>query len=235
MVEQRSVRTIMFDAVGTLLFAKPNVVDVYHGLGATHGSRVTRDRVGDRFRTAVDLFHRRPGQGQLPMATSQYDEYRRWQSIVAYVFLDLSDTSDLFEALWNHFSKPEHWSVYDDVPATLQTLRDRGFQLGIASNFDRRLEQIAEQLKLQIPDEFVFHSAGLGVRKPAKDFFRRIERACDLLSHQLLLVGDSREVDYLAAEQAGWQAVWLRRGSGDDLESGQISDLHQLSEVIAAC
>ena len=149
-VEQRAVRAIMFDAVGTLIFANPNVVDVYHGLGAAHGSGLTPKRVGDRFQAAVDLFHRLPTQEDSPWATSQDQEFQRWQAIVADVFVDLSDTSKLFEALWTHFAEPENWSVYADVHATLKKLRDRGFQLGIASNFDRRLEPIVEQLKLEI-------------------------------------------------------------------------------------
>ena len=230
----RSIRAVLFDAVGTLIYGDPGVIDVYFRLGATHGSRLPVEVVGRRFLAALDAFHPRPAGGDVPLVTSQEKEYQRWQAIVADVFTDLPDTLPLFNELWIHFAQPESWRVYEDVQSTLEKLSEEGLQCSVASNFDERLDGIARHIFPTTQVRHVFHSAGLGVRKPSVGFFRRIEHAISLAPHQLMLVGDSHEMDYQAAKQAGWNAIWLRRGEAE-LDSDQVSDLRQLADLIAAC
>ena len=86
--------------------------------------------------------------------------------------------------------------------------------LGVASNFDSRLQTICDALPplANCPQRFI--SSQIGFRKPATAFFRALEQQLGLQPAQILLVGDDLDNDYRGARQAGWHAVLLtRRGS----------------------
>src|SRR5437899_13853 len=131
------IRWILFDAVGTLIFPSPPVADVYYAAASRFGSRLTVAEIQQRFSIALEK-HFAGG-----CATSEPNERHRWRSIVGDVITDIPLGVDaVFEDLWQHFADPQHWRLYDDVAPTLTGLSRRGFQLGIASNFDGRLKNI---------------------------------------------------------------------------------------------
>ena len=47
-----------------------------------------------------------------------------------------------------------------------------------------------------------------GARKPQKAFFQALEHKLGLPGSELVMVGDSYEVDIFGAVLAGWRAVW---------------------------
>ncbi|HEV3344531.1 MAG TPA: HAD family hydrolase, partial [Pirellulales bacterium] len=77
--------------------------------------------------------------------------------------------------------------------------------------------------------DYVFVSSELGVRKPSPDFFSQIAKALHVAAERILLVGDDRSNDYLAARAAGWQAVFLDR----DGERGGEDTIRSLAELPA--
>jgi putative hydrolase of the HAD superfamily len=83
--------------------------------------------------------------------------------------------------------------------------------LGVASNFDDRLDQICQALPPLTRCRHRFVSSRIGWRKPTLDFFAAIAAQFDLAPEQMLLVGDDLENDYLAARAAGWHAVLVDR------------------------
>jgi putative hydrolase of the HAD superfamily len=201
---------ILFDAVGTLIFPRPDVAEAYQAAGKRFGSRLESDEIRWRFREAFARQEQRDAAGSPVHATDETRERQRWRTIVGEVFADVSDAEGLFEALWEHFAQPQHWQVYDDVADCLAELRSCGCRLGIASNFDDRLDAICQsQPVLHLLPRFV--SSRIGHKKPSPEFFRAIERILDLPPERILLVGDDLENDFLAARRAGWQAVSLDR------------------------
>jgi putative hydrolase of the HAD superfamily len=205
------VRAVLFDAVGTLLTPQPSVAEAYLAAGRRFGSRLEIGEVRARFREAFRR-QERLDAADSNGATSQDRERRRWQAIVAEVFDDVEQPEQLFEALWRHFARAEHWRLFDDVPRACQRLEEAGLLVGIASNFDARLESIVADMPRLTPcRERVFVSSRLGCRKPCVEFFRAIERSMGLRAEQLLLVGDDLDNDYCGARAADWQAVLLVR------------------------
>lgn len=88
-----------------------------------------------------------------------------------------------------------------------------GLGLGIISNWDAQLRPLLHRLKLDRYFDAIFVSGEIGAPKPARKVF---EQACLGLGSEpgkTLHVGDSRQMDWLGARQAGLQALWLRRGS----------------------
>jgi len=222
-----SVRCCLFDAVGTLIRPRPPVGVAYHEAARRYGCSLSGEEIGARFRLA---FRRQESLDAAANggATDEARERRRWQTIVAEVFDDLADTTALFDDLWSHFADPRHWRLFDDVAETWRALAAKGIRLGVASNFDARLRGVCAGLPPLDRCSSLFVSSELGVRKPSPDFFRRIERALGLPSEQIALVGDDWNNDYLAAQAAGWRAIYLDRGSQPPATAGPIQSLRAL-------
>lgn len=221
------LQAILFDAVGTLFRAEPEIATVYTSAGAAFGLQLTREQVSSRFREAYRQVFA-PHDIQQRSADHQHDR-RRWQAVVQQVFRELEDTEPLFQTLWNHFASPTAWQLFADVPAAWQEVRRRGLLVGIASNYDHRLLEVIAGHALLADCPHLFHSAGLGHAKPAPRFFREIEQKLQLPPREILLVGDDWENDYQGAIGAGWQAVYLDR-SGKSERNEAIRGLDQLGE-----
>jgi putative hydrolase of the HAD superfamily len=231
----RPVKAVLFDAVGTMLYADPPVAVTYHEAGRRFGSCVKQAEVERRFalafaaQEAIDL---QANAGR----TDEARERRRWQSIVAEVFADMAprQLGPLFETLWKHFAEPNHWALFDDVPPTWRVLEGRGLRLGLASNFDARLEAICQGHTPLAGCRDVFISSRLGWRKPWPEFFAAIERELGLAPGEILLVGDSLEHDYRPALLAGWQAILLRRDAKPLKQDREdIVAIRRLTELVA--
>lgn len=225
------IRCVLFDAVGTLIYPHPSVAEAYQAVASRHGSSLSEALILDRFRGAfrrLEIIDAGPN-GCL---TDEARELRRWKAIVADTLHDVRDAAAAFEELWRHFSLPDSWRLYDDVADTWRKLTAMGLRLGIASNFDGRLHGVCHGLPPLDDCRDIFVSSELGVRKPAADFFRRLEKRLQLGPRQIVLVGDDLENDYHAARQAGWQAVFLDRCGEADAPSESIRSLGQLPDRI---
>jgi putative hydrolase of the HAD superfamily len=202
---------VLFDAVGTLIAPSPEVAAAYHAAGRRFGSQRTIEDIAARFGEAFARQEALDQQASCPHETSEEREQQRWRSIVAEVFTDVADSAGLFGHLWDHFARPAHWRVFDDVADCFCRLRAAGYEVGIASNFDARLELLCAGLPELASCRWKFVSSKLGYKKPSPHFFRGVESALGLAPQQIMLVGDDLENDYLAAGRAGWPAVLLCR------------------------
>jgi putative hydrolase of the HAD superfamily len=221
------VRCILFDAVGTLIYADPPVPVAYAAAASEFSLALHEAAVERRFVQAFRKHYAHPAVDD-DCTTSEEIERNRWRAIVNEVFHELAPCDALFERLWNHFAQPASWRLYDDAAVCLCQLGDRDLSLGVASNFDQRLHKICRGLPPLDRCEHYFVSSQIGFRKPARKFFRAIERATGLAPQELMLVGDNWEADYLAATSAGWHAVHLNRDS-DLATPSSIRSLADLS------
>lgn len=224
---------VLLDAVGTVIRPQPSVAAAYHAIGLAHGAHVSQPEIERRFREAIgrhsvrnfarSLATHDSTSGPAPsdetlLATDPHNERQRWRAIVAHVFDDHSDVIEsIFHDLWQHFAQPESWRPLDDVAPLVRELKRRGYEVGIASNFDDRLLPIIEHYfsQFELP---VYVSSDLGSVKPSRRFFTEIEARTGLSAEELFLVGDDPENDYHAPQAAGWRACLVDRNppkSGD--------------------
>jgi putative hydrolase of the HAD superfamily len=237
-VTPQTIRAVLFDAVGTLIYPDPPVAEVYWRIGQRLGSQQTVAEVGRRFGDAFSRLATPPPAcadnfEQESLVTSEGHERRRWQQIVGDVFQGLpANNGDLFQQLWEHFSSADNWALFDDVAETWQALARRGLTLGIASNFDDRLTGICRSLPPLATCTHVFRSAEIGFSKPHPQFFHTVAKRLQLSPQQILLVGDSVPNDVSGARAAGWQAIRLDRHD-DATDPMSISRLTQLIDLLA--
>lgn len=199
---------VAIDAVGTLIFPDPPVAEVYARVGRRYGSQLTEQQVRVRFHEAF----RAECQGAAD--TSEEEERERWRRIVRRVF-GLKDIQPCFEELFAHFGRAESWRCFPDVAGTLGELSKRGYDLAIASNFDRRLHAICDgHAELRSFSARVI-SSEVGTFKPQQKFYQALLDQSGYQRHEVLMVGDDWDNDIWGALEIGMPAIFLDRSQAE--------------------
>ena len=108
--------------------------------------------------------------------------------------------------------------VYADVRPCLASLRERRYFVGIAGNQGSRLEDDVRSFQLDV--DLLTSSVGLGVRKPAVEFFERLVATTPFAPQECAYVGDRVDFDIRPARAAGLATVHVRRGPWGMLQAG---------------
>jgi putative hydrolase of the HAD superfamily len=204
-VPLRGVRAIFFDAVGTLIHADPSAVQVYADAGRRFGSRHNQADIARRFQFAFQ--QEETIDRTLGLRTSEEREWHRWRAIVAHVLDDVHDSEGAFAFLHRYFAQPQAWKLNQEAVFVLRHLRASGCMLGMISNFDRRLREVAAGWPELAPLEHLIISSEVGWRKPAAEIFGELCRRTGLLPQQVLVVGDDPVNDYDGALASGLHGV----------------------------
>jgi putative hydrolase of the HAD superfamily len=214
---------VTFDVGGTLIECWPSVGHIYAEVAARHTGRSLAPAVLNRRFAAA-------WRAQRNFEHSRSD----WSALVDATFdglLEVSPSQTFFPELYDRFSEPKAWHVFDDVLETLATLSARGLKLGIISNWDERLRPLLRALKLAPYFLVTLVSCEIGASKPAAAIFAAAARQLGLPLEKILHVGDSLEHDFRGAQAAGCHALWLDRAA--PAAPGRISSLREIKAVIS--
>jgi putative hydrolase of the HAD superfamily len=198
------IRAITFDVGGTLIEPWPSVGHVYAEVAARHGvASLNAELLTARFLAAW--------RAQGGRAERRAD----WEAIVDQTFSGFCEpppSQTFFPELYDRFSEPASWRIFEDVVPALAALRERRVRLGIVSNWDERLRPLLHRLQLAPWFDAVVVSCEVGARKPDPAIFQRAARELGVAPAAVLHVGDSWEDDVLAARRAGLRALQIHRG-----------------------
>lgn len=205
---------LFFDAVGTLFHLHEPVGTTYARFAMTAGWTIDASACEAAFRKSIASIP--PPLGGTGIA----GERAWWKALVATTLkaagsIPGAPLGDWFDGLFAHYASAAAWTLYPEVPAVLQHLRDRGHHLHVLSNFDHRLPSLLESLGLAAGFSTVTTSHAVGLRKPALGIFAAAQRAAGAAASSCLLVGDDPQTDGLGAKQAGWQFQWIQRPKTD--------------------
>jgi len=126
---------------------------------------------------------------------------------------------------------PGHFELYPEVPALLNSLRKRGFLLGVISNWQKGLVHFCAELQILNHFETVISSAEIGIEKPDRRIFDIATRRLRLAPEFILHVGDHEVEDIDGANAAGFQSVLLCR-KGGPVTRDAISDLTEIDSLV---
>jgi putative hydrolase of the HAD superfamily len=232
MATMNSIRAVFFDAVGTLLHPEPAAALMYADAGRRFGSHYSPETIARRFLRSFqkqEALDRASG-----WITSEQRELERWRDIVGEVLDDVADPGGCFAVLHDHFAQPESWRCEPEAEALFEDLRARGYELGLASNFDSRLSGLVEGLRPLHPLRGqLVASFDVGFRKPAPEFFQALCRRTGLAAANILHVGDDPHNDYAGAEAAGLAAVLYDPfGKNADWPGTRISTLGEVRKIL---
>lgn len=135
------------------------------------------------------------------------------------------------------------WVPFDDVNTTLDTLKARGYKLGIVSNARdaANVERLVDQAQLRPWFNPIVISANVGVRKPHPRIFKGVLDAWQLKPDEVVMVGDMLGADVLGAHNANMRGIWAtmqaERGANDAhqhtiVPDGVIQSLSELPELL---
>lgn len=216
-----SIRLLTVDAAGTLVRPWPSVGAVYGRTAREYGIEATDEEVDQNFYQSF-------GKLQTCKATNDGEEKEFWRQVVTETFRPFSQDKDiepLFEDLWNLFARGDCWKLAEGASDTLNTLRERGYELAVLSNNDSRLRTVLADLQIDQAFDHLFISSEMGCEKPDMEIFRKVEAATDKKPAEILHLGDSHSRDFLGARHAGWSALLYGEPR---LEEDQIRSFSEL-------
>ncbi len=216
-----SIRLLTIDAAGTLVRPWPSVGAVYGRTAREYGIEATDEEVDQNFYQSF-------GKLQTCKATNDGEEKEFWRQVVTETFRPFSrdkDIEPLFEDLWNLFARGDCWKLAEGASDTLNTLRERGYELAVLSNNDSRLRTVLADLQIDQAFDHLFISSEMGCEKPDMEIFRKVEAATDKKPAEILHLGDSHSRDFLGARHAGWSALLYGEPR---LEEDQIRSFSEL-------
>jgi HAD superfamily hydrolase (TIGR01549 family) len=136
-------------------------------------------------------------------------------------------------SIWRNAGERARW--FPDVEEVLLRLSGR-FRLGLLSNTQSFGLEFLDTLRPAF--EARLFSYELGALKPEPAMFSRMAEMLRLAPRELLMVGDNLQDDVLGAEEAGWQAVLIRRRNAplsfheSDRDRAALASLLELVELL---
>lgn len=230
------IGAVFLDADGTVFTLNGSIGEIYSALAAQHGIRVAPaelDRVVPAVWSSQEEKYLNVEDGY---RTSTERERLLWYDFVDSVFrtagvpeLPVHVISEIYE----YFGLPESRRIQPGVDTFLEEARRRGLGTGLFSNNDDRLFRLVNELQLNHLFDFVFTSGCIGFKKPAREAFGAVAEASGLQPGELLYVGDTLELDYVAARKAGWNALLLAE-SAPNQGVEAVSSFAELTELLRA-
>ncbi|NXW52176.1 HDHD3 protein, partial [Nyctiprogne leucopyga] len=213
------LRLLTWDVKDTLLRLRQPVGDSYAAEARAHGVRVQPDALTRSFRAAYGAQSRRfPNYGRgWGLSSRQW-----WVDVVKETFR-LSGLQDdavltlMAEKLYSDFCSAHNWELLPGASETLSRCCQRGFCMGVISNFDQRLENILSQCNLRHHFDFVLTSEDVGFAKPDRRIFEKALHLAGVPPELAAHVGDDYTRDYRAARAVGMHS-FLLRGAGQSHE-----------------
>ena len=206
------IKAIFFDAAGTLLYLPKSVGEHYAAVAREQGVELSPDALDRAF---LHAWRQAPFRSAIGAARDD-DDKQWWKQLVDLVLSACTDVPPdfdrelFFESAYQHFAQPGVWALYPDVSDVLRQLAER-FELGIISNFDRRLYAILEHLEITPFFDHIFISSQLGADKPDAEIYRRALVMSGFMADEAMYVGDDPERDWKGASTAGLRIFKLDR------------------------
>ncbi len=124
---------------------------------------------------------------------------------------------ELVRWLWQEQPRENLWRR--PVPGMFELVRqlqERGVRLGVVSNSEGKLRQLAEELGVADLFIVIVDSGVLGIEKPERGIFEYAAKSLGVRTDQLIHVGDSWEADVRGALGCGAKAIYFSEAPGPE-------------------
>jgi putative hydrolase of the HAD superfamily len=229
--------TVLFD-VGETLLHVPEPAPIYRDLLARHGRTLSIAEVEitlKEVRRVMDERIPRWVDDDLKLDCDASTR-RRWLHVDTFLSLcGLEGCVDVRTTFYDLYVGTEFFTLYPDVPEALCALKDRGFRLGIVSNWESRLLQLCSAHGIADAFDFAVVSEIEGFVKPHPHLYRRALELAGEPPTRVVHVGDSLRDDIEGAASVGIRGILLdRTGSCSTSYEPRIVSLTELDRVLDA-
>jgi putative hydrolase of the HAD superfamily len=226
---------VFFDAGETLIHPLPSFPELFSLVCADHLLEVDLSNLPKISRSLMAEIEEKQRNGYTftnDMAVSRRFWLEFYEALVRRMGYD-QENGELPQALYRIFSEPSNYGAYDDVHDSLYELKERGFRLGLISNFEPWLEGLLHRLYLLEFFEVMVISGYEEFEKPHPRIFEIALERANINPQQALHVGDSPVSDFYGASKVGIKAILLDRwGRFPDFDGIRITSLRELARPV---
>jgi putative hydrolase of the HAD superfamily len=154
----------------------------------------------------------------------------------AHIIRGMGGSGDAVEAcaaeMYQEWALCQHFLLYDDVPASLETLADNDILIGLISNSHRSLESFQEHFELDGLIDVAVSSSQHGFMKPHPSIFEAALKLAGVSAGDAVMVGDSLAQDIDGARGVGMRGVLVRRsGAAEGTLDSDVPVIRSLTEL----
>ena len=226
---------MFLDAGETILHPFPSFPELFVEVARRNDVEVTVDEVASaQERLAPHLVDLAEDTGVENPSFSAESARRFWTFLYRRFLEELGvPNPSLVDDLFATFSASESYRLFDDVQETLSDLRDRGYRLGLISNFEGWLEKMLAELEVGHLFEVSVISGVDRVEKPDPAIYELALSRAGVEPERAVHVGDSMTLDVEPARSVGMHAVLLDRvGRYQHVSEMRIASLQELPHAI---
>jgi putative hydrolase of the HAD superfamily len=227
---------VFFDLGQTLVRPFPSFPELFAQVCAEHTVSLSEGGVRDLL-CLIDAEIAREQAGGGGFSRSIEDSRRFWTGLYCRVLESRYPgyPEALPAALFNRFSSPSSYRLYDDVLPALSALRAAGVRLAIISNWEAWAEEMVDLLTLRPFFDVTLISGVTGIEKPDARIFRMAIEATGVPAARALHVGDNPAHDCDAAYAVGITPVLLDRYDRHPVSPWtRITDLERFADRVLA-
>lgn len=126
----------------------------------------------------------------------------------------------------------EMWNPFPDVLPTLQYMKDKGYKMGVISNWDKSARALLERHHLTSFFDTIIISSEVGVEKPSREIFNHALTKAEVSPQECLYIGDNYYDDAVGSSKVGMESLIINRYGEKGVEEisgcnfiGSISEL----------
>ncbi|MFA5196910.1 MAG: HAD-IA family hydrolase [Patescibacteria group bacterium] len=224
------IKAVFFDAIDTLFGPYPDKIGMYcRVIKKTAGFDVSPDKMKQVWDKIVINTEEKAARMMSENGDLAWDGFNQ-------KILELLDyQGDLKTAgkklLYEAWSNPENFVLYDDVIDTLVDLENKGIIIACVSNENSQLNNFFVHFAIDKYFKFIMTSEEEGVEKPNPKIFKHALNRLNLEPKEAIHVGDSLISDYYGAEHLGLKAILIDR---DDKfrDNKKVEKIQNLTEVL---
>lgn len=208
------IKAILFDLDGTLRHNKPSSVHAFFDYAVQFGLHDSMEKRKAATRWAHYYWAQSQDLADDLRIYQDLDDpfwtnYSRRNLMAFDCEIECADElAPMMVAYMNDEYQPVDW-VPEDVPATLQTLRDHGYHLAVLSNRNQPCQDHLQTLGLLDYFDFALAAGEVNVWKPDPMVFQHALKRLGTIPEQAIYVGDNYYADIVGAKAASMFQVLI--------------------------
>jgi putative hydrolase of the HAD superfamily len=211
-------KAVLFDVDFTLIYPGPTFRgEGYHAFCTRYGIDVDPSKFADAVASAAPLLN---GPEDAPYNAEIFIAY------TSHIIREMGgrgpNVDDCSREIYEEWAACQHFELYDDVPAVLQTLAKAGIRIGLISNTQRCLTSFQSHFELQGLIAATVSSFEHGYMKPHPSIFSAALERLNARPDEAVMVGDSIRQDIEGALRVGMRAVLVHRGETPPARASEL-------------
>ena len=226
---------VFFDAGETLLRPYPSFGELFAATATQHGVDVEAEAVDEvRRRLAPHLVELAEDSGVESPSLLPERSYEFWGYVYRRFLAELNvEDEALVRRLFDVFSDSASYKLFDDSLPTLLDLQERGYRLGLISNFEGWLEKLLIELEVGHLFDTTVISAVEGIEKPDPAIYELALERAGAEPARAAMVGDSPANDAAPSAQVGMVPILLDRSAAyREVGYRRVASLKELPDVL---